>query len=211
MSLKYHFQHIKNKTLKNVVFFIFHGTQNETIIFKNQTITIKEQRLCAGLKRIIHGWFSGRLDMSFFHSSCELLYTINLQTKNRQCLPMPSTLYGICVQDWLCPQYLRFATVQWLPPLNVQRHQKTLWNWMELEVFWIVQYFAVDVKKCTHACFIVFYILATGVLMNSMKLAGLVNWSQLKSSSQTAWSQQETSSEHLLSSCPGSWFLIDLH
>ena len=45
MSLKYHFQHIKNKTLKNVVFFTFHGTQNETIIFKNQTITIKEQRL----------------------------------------------------------------------------------------------------------------------------------------------------------------------
>ena len=44
MSLKYHFQHIKNKTLKNVVFFTFHGTQNETIIFKNQTITIKEQR-----------------------------------------------------------------------------------------------------------------------------------------------------------------------
>ena len=46
MSLKYHFQHIKNNTLKNVVFFTFHGTQNETIIFKNQTITIKEQRLC---------------------------------------------------------------------------------------------------------------------------------------------------------------------
>jgi len=45
MSLKYHFQHIKNKTLKNVVFFTFHGAQNETIIFKNQTITIKEQRL----------------------------------------------------------------------------------------------------------------------------------------------------------------------
>jgi len=44
MSLKYHFQHIKNTTLKNVVFFTFHGTQNETIIFKNQTITIKEQR-----------------------------------------------------------------------------------------------------------------------------------------------------------------------
>ena len=44
MSLKYHFQHIKNKTLKHVVFFTFHGAQNETIIFKNQTITIKEQR-----------------------------------------------------------------------------------------------------------------------------------------------------------------------
>ena len=50
MSLKYHFQHIKNKTLKNVVFFTFHGTQNETIIFKNQTITIKEQRLMAFAK-----------------------------------------------------------------------------------------------------------------------------------------------------------------
>ena len=51
MSLKYHFQHIKNKTLKNVVFFTFHSKQNEIIIFKNQTITIKEQRLAGILAR----------------------------------------------------------------------------------------------------------------------------------------------------------------
>ena len=62
----------------------------------------------------------------------------------------------------------------------------------------------------SHACFIVFYVPATGVLTNSMKLTEFVNCSQLKSSSKTAWSQQETLSEHLLSSRPGSCFLIDL-
>ena len=141
MSLKYHFQHIKNKTLKNVVFFTFHGTQNETIIFKNQTITIKEQRffifLCAGRCRW-HGVFtpyhvknSSKIGDDQFHVKTYSMKTIYYMiwklwlSCNIPACPFPPM-----------PLFRARTLVQGLLPMH-----ETLVTWVKINVFFAKQSF----------------------------------------------------------------------